>query len=249
MSRKTKIAAVLMMTVGLVLGAATASLAHTVAIKIHCNEVRVTFDFFPSTGTHSATVTIDGDVHSVSWSGRTRTFFFPISAENGDVVTVDVEWSSSEGLEGTASSSMTVMDCAPEPSPSPSPSPTTSPSPSPSPTASPSPSPSPSPTASPSPSPSPTTSPSPSPAPAVTTPPPPPPDGDAAEVKPQAVRPKPGGQAEGGAQGGQAAAGGLAFTGPSPALPMIASLAVLSFLTGLAMLMWGNRYRGVHRAS
>jgi hypothetical protein len=44
------------------------------------------------------------------------------------------------------------------------------------------------------------------------------------------------------------AAGALAFTGPSPALPAMASLALLSFLTGLA-LMWGGRYRGVHRAS
>jgi hypothetical protein len=249
MSQKAKMAAVLMMTLGLVLGAATAALAHTVAIKIHCNEVRVTFDLFPSTGTHSATVDIDGDVHSISWSGQTHTVTFPISAENGDVVTVDVEWHSSQGLEGTASSSMTVMDCGPEPSPSPSPSPTTSPSPSPSPTTSPSPSPSPSPTASPSPSPSPspTTSPSPSPAPVVTTPPPPPPGGEA-EVKPQVVQPKPGGQAAGQAQGGQAA-GALAFTGPTPAFPVIASLAALLFLTGLATLVWGSKYRGVHRAS
>ena len=45
------------------------------------------------------------------------------------------------------------------------------------------------------------------------------------------------------------AAGALAFTGPSPALPMIGSLAALSFLTGLAALMWGSKYRGIHRAS
>lgn len=260
MSPKTKMAAVLLMTVGLVLGAATAALAHSVAIKIHCNEVRLTFEFFPSTGTNSATVTITGaptggGVHSVSWTGTTHVAVFPLSGvENGDRVTVTVEWhSSADDQSGTTTTSQVVMDCAPSPSPSPSPSPTTSPSPSPSPTTSPSPSPSPSPTTSPSPSPSPspTTSPSPSPtspAPPPTSPPGPPGGGEA-EVQPQVVQPKPGGQAVGQAQGGQVAAGALAFTGPSPAVPMIGSLAALSFLTGLAALMWGGKYRGAHRAS
>jgi hypothetical protein len=258
MSPKAKMAAVLLMTVGLVLGAATAALAHQVSVKIHCNEVRVMFTFFPDTGTHSATVTIGGvetggGVHSISWTGSTHTRVFPITAQNGDVVTADVVWESSDGFSGTVFTTGTVMDCepGPSPSPSPSPSPTTSPSPSPSPTTSPSPSPSPSPTTSPSPSPSPTTSPSPSPtspAPPPTSPPAPPGGGEA-EVQPQVVQPKPGGQAVGQAQGGQVAAGALAFTGPSPAVPMIGSLAALSFLTGLAALMWGGKYRGVHRAS
>jgi hypothetical protein len=30
---------------------------------------------------------------------------------------------------------------------------------------------------------------------------------------------------------------------------VIASLAALLFLTGWAMLVWGSKYRGVHRAS
>jgi hypothetical protein len=129
------------------------------------------------------------------------------------------------GPDGVFSGGVTVtITCPAEPSPSPSPTSSPSPSPSPSPTESPTPSPTPSAPASPSPG-----GPTPSPEPEV-------------EVEGGTTGGSPNGQAHGGAGG----PGQLAFTGPPPTMPLLASFAVVSFLAGLALL-WAGRYRGVHR--
>jgi hypothetical protein len=113
------------------------------------------------------------------------------------------------------------------------------------------PSPSPSPTTSPSPSPSPSPTDSPTPSPSPTSPTPPSPEGPTPSPEPEVeveVEVETGGVPGGQAQDGAGGPGQLAFTGPSPVLPVLASVAVFSFLTGLALL-WAGRYRGVHRAS
>jgi hypothetical protein len=247
MSRKAKAVGTLFLTIGLVLGLATAALANIARIYIDCDSVDVKFSLFPATGVNSATVIINGSAHSVTWTGSDHTASFSIAPQDGDTVTVQASWTTSSGETGSTSSSKTIEGCTPSPSPSPSPTPTHSPSPSPTPTEIPSPSPTPS--ESPSPSPTPSESPSPSPTSTAISPPPttgtsPPPPAEVV-VKPATTKPESGGQAEGGAGGGAAQ---LAFTGPTGALRAIGAFALLMFMTGVALL-WIGRYRGVHRGS
>jgi hypothetical protein len=173
-------------------------------------------------------------------SGSDSVVLLDVEAVPGGTVTAsgtltldaDIVVSLQLGPDGVFSAGLIVtITCPAEPSPSPSPSP--------SPTTSPSPSPSPSPTDSPTPSPSPTS------------PTPPSPEGPTPSPEPDVeveVEVETGGAPGGQAQDGAGGPGQLAFTGPSPVLPVLASVAVLSFLTGLALL-WAGRYRGLHRAS
>jgi hypothetical protein len=170
-------------------------------------------------------------------SGSDSVVLLDVEAVPGGTVTAsgtltlgpDIVVSLQLGPDGVFSGGLIVtITCPAEPSPSPSPSP--------SPTTSPSPSPSPSPTDSPTPSPTPTS------------PTPPSPEEPTPSPEPEVVvEGKTGGSPGGQAQDGAGGPGQLAFTGPSPVLPVLGSLAVFSLLTGLALL-WAGRYRGVHRA-
>jgi hypothetical protein len=83
--------------------------AHSSPITITCETITVAYASFPSTGTNSATVTINGTAQSFTWTGSTHTFS---TSRPAGAVTVTTNWTGADGLTGSTTATDSGEDCS-----------------------------------------------------------------------------------------------------------------------------------------
>lgn len=106
------VAAVSLATIGLMVGTAA---AHTATLGYDCFTVTAHYVDFGA-GTHAATITINGTVHDVSFTGSSGDASVPFVSHSGDPdVVVSTTFISGNNLPKTISATFPADSCAPPP--------------------------------------------------------------------------------------------------------------------------------------
>jgi hypothetical protein len=113
--------AMTVVTLGLTAGVAS---AHNATLNYDCFTVRANYTNF-SAGANTATITINGIAHDVSFTGPNGSASVPFVSHSGDPdIHVSTTFISGDGLPKTISATFTADSCAPPPTTAP---PTTTP--------------------------------------------------------------------------------------------------------------------------